>query len=194
MTNVLILNGNPKASNKQKSLCHSLADIYEIEAREGAEVRRFNLADMVFNPSLEQGYDEVQTLEPDLVAFQEALRRADHMVIITSTWWGGVPAKMKGLIDRVFLPGVTFKYEGDNPNPIPLLTGKSARIILTMDMPAEFAEQQAQPILNQLSNYTLDFCGVSPIKTSLFGSVILSDEAQKSQWLEEVKSLGKALI
>jgi putative NADPH-quinone reductase len=189
MKNVLILNANPK----RKSLCLSLADCYEIEARETANIRRFNLSDMAFNPSLDQGYDEIQALEPCLVEFQESLLWAEHIVIVTSTWWGGLPAKMKGLIDRVFIPGVTFKFEADNPYPIPLMEGKTARIILTMDMPAEYAQEQARPVLEQLSKYTLEYCGVSPVTTSLFGSVIMSDLDQKTQWLEEASRLGKSL-
>lgn len=193
MKNILILNGNPKSSNTQKSLCHSLADTYQVEAREKANMRRFNLAEMVFNPSLDQGYDEIQALEPDLVAFQESLIWADHIVIVTSVWWGGLPAKMKGLIDRVFIPGVTFKFEEGNPHPTPLMEGKTARIILTMDMPAEYTEEQAKPVLQQLGQYTLEYCGVSPVKIHLFGSVIMSDDDQKTKWIEEVRVLGKAL-
>lgn len=187
---ILILNANPKRT----SLCHALADTYEVEARETANIRRFNLADMAFNPSLDQGYDEVQTLELDLVTFQDALMWADHIVIVASTWWGGLPAKAKGLIDRVFIPGVTFKFEDDNPYPIPLMKSKTGRIILTMDMPGEYVEEQARPVLAQLSQFTLEYCGVSPVEATLFGSVIMSDESQRTQWLDEVKSLGKGLL
>ncbi len=186
--NILILNANPKAT----SLCQTLADTYEIEARETANIRRFNLAEMAFNPSLDQGYDEIQTLEPDLVAFQDALMWANHIVIVSSTWWGGLPAKAKGLIDRVFIPGVTFKFEDDNPYPIQLMKGKTGRIILTMDMPGEYVQEQARPVLEQLSKYTLEYCGVSPVETTLYGSVIMADEQQIAQWIEEVKVLGKA--
>jgi len=55
--NILILNANPKRT----SLCQTLADTYEIEARETANIRRFNLAEMAFKPSLDQSYDAVQT-------------------------------------------------------------------------------------------------------------------------------------
>jgi len=188
--NILILNANPKRT----SLCKAIADTYEIEARETAYIQRFNLADMMFNPSLDQGYDEIQTLESDLIAFQDALMWADHIVVVSSTWWGGLPAKAKGLIDRVFIPGVTFRFEDDNPYPIQLMKGKTGRIILTMDMPGEYAQEQARPVLEQLSKFTLEYCGVSPVETTLFGSVIMSDESQKTLWLDEVKSLGKGLL
>jgi len=186
--NILILNANPKPT----SLCQTLADTYEIEARETANIRRFNLAEMAFNPSLDQGYDEIQTLEPCLATFQTALMWADHIVIVSPIWWGGLPAKMKGLIDRVFIPGVTFKFEGENPYPVQLMKGKSARIILTMDMPEEFVEEQAAPVLGQLSTFTLEYCGVEPVKTSLFGSVIMSEQDQKTDWVAEVKALGQS--
>ena len=61
-------------------------------------------------------------------------------------------------------------------------------------MPAEYVEDQAAPVLGQLSTFTLEFCGVSPVRTSLFGSVIMSDDSQKAQWLAQVSDLGKKLI
>ncbi|QUJ69810.1 NAD(P)H-dependent oxidoreductase (plasmid) [Photobacterium sp. GJ3] len=184
---ILLLNANPKA----ESFAKSLADAYEIEAREHASVRRLNLSEMHFTPSLDAGYDAVQPLEPCLSHFQESLRWAEHIVIVSPIWWGGLPAKLKGFIDRTFLPGFAFQFEGDNPEPVPLLKGKTARIILTMDAPAEMLAEQAEPVLAQLDRFTLQFCGVSPAETTLLGSVILSTETQRQLWLKDIQALGR---
>ena len=186
MKNVLLLNANPK----KVSFSHQLADSYEIEAREQANVRRFNLSGMDFNPSLENGYDSIQVLEDCLTAFQQSIQWANHIVIVSPIWWGALPAKLKGLIDRAFLPGFAFKFEGDSLEPTPLLVGKTSRIILTMDAPEEFVREQAQPVLEQLDRFTLQYCGVSEAECNLFGSVILADESQRNSWLQTAKQLG----
>ncbi|MCF2909471.1 NAD(P)H-dependent oxidoreductase [Pseudoalteromonas sp. DL2-H2.2] len=189
MKKVLLLNGNPK----QSSFSHRLSSEYQHHAEKSATVRRFNLSDMKFDPNLTCGYDEVQALEACLSDFIEALIWAEHIVIVAPVWWGGLPAKLKGLLDRGFLPGTAFSYQDDSASVVQLLTGKTARVILTMDAPQEFAEQQSRPVLEQLSLYTLEFCGINKAEVTLFGSVILSDESQRTSWLEEVQTLGMSV-
>ncbi|MFG1489010.1 NAD(P)H-dependent oxidoreductase [Oceanospirillum sp. HFRX-1_2] len=193
MSRLLILNANPK----QKSLNQQLADAYETGVRLGSpvaecEIRRFNLSDMNFDPSLNEGYDQMQALETDLNDLLAALQWADHILIVSPIWWGGLPAKFKGLIDRVFLPGQTFKYEADSPLPTPLLTGKTAQLILTMDAPEEYAEIQAAPVLEQLNRFTLEFCGIENEQPLLIPSASFSDEQQIALWLKTTNELGQA--
>ncbi len=186
MKKILLLDGNPK----KNSFSASLSAVYEAEAQKQGDIRRFDLSDMIFDPNLKSGYDEVQVLEPCLSDFTQALFWAEHIVIISPIWWGGIPAKLKGLFDRVFLPEVTFKYVSDSIHPVQLLSGKTSRIILTMDTPAEMMEEHAKPLLEQLGRNTLEFCGVHKAKVNLFGSVVLSDDRQKNTWIEIVKELG----
>jgi putative NADPH-quinone reductase len=50
-----------------------------------------------------------------------ALRRAEALLLIYPTWWFGMPALLKGWLDRVWLPGVAFQLGG--PTALqPLLT------------------------------------------------------------------------
>ncbi|MBM3535710.1 MAG: NAD(P)H-dependent oxidoreductase [Alphaproteobacteria bacterium] len=45
---------------------------------------------------------------------------ADGLLLVFPTWWSGVPAILKGWLDRVFLPGVAFELR---PGPFrPMLT------------------------------------------------------------------------
>ena len=86
------------------------------------------------------GYDNPKRLEPDLEAFLADLEWCQHLVVTMPLWWGGMPAKLKGLVDRAFLPGRTFSTRKTNlfGVPTPLMTGRSARVILTTDTPAFF--------------------------------------------------------
>ncbi|MCO1335525.1 NAD(P)H-dependent oxidoreductase [Microbulbifer sp. OS29] len=186
MKKILLINGNPKS----ESLSSLLSDTYEIEARENAAVQRFNLEEMNFNPSLDCGYDGVLKLEPCLSDLKDALLWANHIVIVSPIWWGGLPGKLKGLIDRVFLPGVTFKFEGDSPVPSQFLQGKTARIILTMDAPSGMLEEQSRSVLEQLDRFTLQYCGVEKAEYNLLGPVISAQEEQLSSWIRAIKELG----
>ncbi|WP_298771581.1 NAD(P)H-dependent oxidoreductase [uncultured Shewanella sp.] len=184
---ILVLNGNPKS----RSYCQHLAELYAIQANEYFDIRQFNLSNMVFNPSLDFGYDAIQVLEPCLSDFQQAIQWAEHIVIVTPIWWGGIPAKLKGLFDRTFLPGFAFNYIDDNPFPVRLLQGKTARIIMTMDTPSDGIEEQAAPVIAQLDRYTLQFSGIEKAALTLLGSIILAEPNNEAAWENEVQALGR---
>ncbi len=104
---IFLLLGHPDKSG----MCGKLADAYEAGAREGGhELQRLNVGEMQFDPILHQGYRARQELEPDLQKFQQLIGWADHFVIVYPVWWLGMPAPMKGLFDRAWLPGSAFRY------------------------------------------------------------------------------------
>lgn len=68
-------------------------------------------------------------VEDDVKQEQEYITWADHIIFIYPIWWTGMPAMMKGYIDRVFSYGFAYRYdEGIQKG---LLTGKQATIINT---------------------------------------------------------------
>ena len=102
---ILVILGHPSES----SLCAGLAQSYIEGARAaGAEVRLLALGALTFDPLLHAGYRGEQALEPDLQAAQAQITWAEHLVWVYPTWWGAMPALLKGFIDRVFLPGFAF--------------------------------------------------------------------------------------
>jgi putative NADPH-quinone reductase len=145
---------------------------------------------MKFNPSLDVGYDTKQELEPCLIEFQTAMLWADHILIVTPIWWGGLPSKLKGLFDRTFLPGFSFKYEDDNPFPLQLLKGKTSRIVVTMDAASNYTKEQSAPAIAQLDYYTLQFCGIEKAQINLLGSIISANAEIKLQWEKQVQHFG----
>ena len=104
---IVIINGHP---NKE-SLNFGFAEAYKKGALESnAEVQEITICNLKFSPNLEFGYQKRTELEPDLVEAWEKIKWANHLVWIHPVWWGGLPAIMKGFIDRVFLPGFAFQY------------------------------------------------------------------------------------
>lgn len=99
---------------------------------------------------------------------------------------------MKGFIDRVFLPGITFSVNERNELS-GLLHGRSARIICTSDM-TETAYQldYDNTGFTQLKKGTLELCGIAPVSTTFMGPIIEADESQRSAWLAQVAAIAAA--
>ncbi|WP_316748404.1 NAD(P)H-dependent oxidoreductase [Pedobacter gandavensis] len=189
MTRILIINGHPNPD----SFNHALAAAYLSGAiKTGAQISQINIAALQFNPNLTYGYTKRMELEPDLLDSLAKIKAADHLVWIHPVWWGGMPAIMKGFIDRLFLPGLTYQYRENSILWDKLLKGKTARIITTMDQPAWYYRFiYGNPSIRQLKKSTLEFCGVKPVKLSTIGIVKTASLKQRQQWLNKVHLLGQ---
>lgn len=186
---ILLIQGNPNP----ESLCSSLADAYERGAREsGADFQRLNLHDMDYSPNLMYGYNQRTELEPDLLRSQELITWAEHVVFVYPIWWGSIPAVLKGFFDRVFLPGFAFKYHENDPWWDKLLTGRSARQLVTLGMPNWYYWMfYGAPSHRAMTQVTLNFTGFKPVKSTVFSPVRQSNEKQRVKWLDKSYQLGK---
>lgn len=190
MTKVLVINANPK----DNSFCKSLANNYAATAALAHEVKQVHISDMRFEISLDQGYDEPVALEPDLLRFKALIEWSEHIVIVSPVWWGTLPAKFKGAIDRVFLPNFAFKYHPDKLSPQKLLTGRSSELFITLDTPPLFYKYiKGNVIYKQLKSAILDFSGIENRAAAYFGPVRGSSEKQRGRWLEKVKKEASRL-
>ncbi|NTW48618.1 MAG: NAD(P)H-dependent oxidoreductase [Chlorobiales bacterium] len=186
---ILVILGHPAES----SLCNVFANTYITAAKAaGHEVKFIALGSLAFDPILHKGYAERQELEPDLVAAQEAISWAQHIVFIYPIWWGAMPALMKGFIDRVFLPGFAFKYRPNSSFWDRLLTGRSAHLIVTMDAPPWYYRWVFRmPGHNQMKRMILEFCGIKPVTISSFGPVKNSSPSTRTKWLAQIDTFGR---
>lgn len=185
---ILILLGQPSSN----SLCAALARTYADAARHcGAEVRLLELGKMVFDPILHHGYEHPQPLEPDLLVAQADITWAQHLVWVYPIWWGGLPALLKGFLDRIFLPGFAFKYRANSALWDRLLTGRSAELLVTMDSPPWYYRWvQRQPGHRQMKQAILEFSGIQPVRVHNFGPVVKSSDAMRADWIKRVRMLG----
>ena len=186
---IVVINGHPN----RESLNFGLANAYKKGAEEtGAEVKEIIIANLAFNPNLSFGYQKRMDLEQDLLDAWEKIQWADHLVWVHPVWWGGLPALTKGFIDRLFLPGLTFRYRENSLWWDKLLRGKTAHIITTLDQPGWYYRLVfGRPSVNQLKKSTLQFCGVSPVRVTYIGIVKTSDQAKRQKWIDRVETLGK---
>ena len=188
---VLVILGHPR----KDSLCGALANSFVAGAREaGVDLRRLDLCDLQFNPNVIAGSPRNQFLEPAIREAIDLVAWAEHLVFVFPTWWGTMPALMKGFLDRVLLPGFAFEEHEEGGGWDKLLTGKTAHLLTTMDTPTwVYRWIYKAPGLRSLALATLGFCGIAPVRTSIFGVVKDSDPATRALWLQEARGHGVRL-
>ncbi len=186
---ILVINGHPDGDR----FCGAIATAFMEGARDtGNEVRLISLGDLVFDPVLHRGYASIQALEPDLQRAQEVITWAQHIVFVYPVWWGGMPALLKGFIDRVFLPGFAFRYREGSRFRDRLLTGRSAHLLVTMDTPPWYYRLvYRMPGHNQLKRTILEFSAIKPVTISSFGPVRGSSQQQREKWLGKAMEYGR---
>lgn len=188
---VLVILGHPR----KNSLCAALAAAYRRGAvQAGAEVEDLLLGDLAFDPVLRSADPRDQPLEKDLLHAQELITWAEHLVIVYPSWWGTAPALLKGFFDRAFVSGFAYRYRENSRWWDRLLAGRSARLLVTMDAPSLFdAIWYRRPGVNAVRRAVLGFCGVKPVRVTVFGRVRHSTLAAREAWVREAGALGAAL-
>lgn len=157
---IYILLGHPD----KETLSGSFADAYEKGAlAAGHEVRRCNLGDLSFDPILHKGYKEIEPLEPDLLKVQQDIRWSDHFVIFYPSWWSTMPAILKGLFDRIWMPRFAFHFKekgiGAGYFWKRLMKGKTARVFVTSDSHPLLARFIFGDTTNEIKKCILWFAG-----------------------------------
>lgn len=185
---ILVLLGNPETT----SFSGEVATAYENAAREaGHEVMRVNISDMQFDPILHKGYKEIQQLEPDLLAMQDKWRWADHIVIIYPNWWCTMPAILKGMFDRMYLPGFAFNFDKQTKRLIQRLKGKTSRVIVIAGTHSPFMTWlKFGDYTNEIVHGILGFAGIKAT-ASTFGPADRVSDQVRAKWMKKVASLGK---
>lgn len=193
MKRILIINAHPLSN---ESFCGALAQSYIKGAeKSNATCKLVNLIDLNFDPVMRYGYKKRMVMEPDLIQIQQDIKEADHLVLVYPNWWATYPAQLKGLFDRAFIPDFAFKYRENSPLWDKLLTGKSARIIVTMDTPGWFYSLVYKNAgHNAVKVGVLEFSGFKPVKITTFSPVKSSTDAKRKKWLADVEKLGEKLL
>ncbi|MGO4541397.1 NAD(P)H-dependent oxidoreductase [Paenibacillus sp. 2TAB19] len=190
-SNILVITGHPDT----ESFCSALSQAYIEGAKEQpVQVRALHMGELEFEPNLKFGYRQRTELEADLLKAQELIRWADRIVLVYPVWWGMMPAVMKGFFDRILLPGFAFRYKENSMFFDKLLTGKTARLIVTSDTPSWYNRliygQAGHRVVKQS---ILQFCGIKPVRVTDIGPVTHATAENRKKWLEQAKRMGARL-
>jgi len=191
---IAIIQGHPDPRGGH--LGHALAQGYaEGGERAGNEIKVIQVAALQF-PLVHTKEEWETAVPPEAIGeAQRTIGWADHLVFFYPLWLGSMPAILKGFLEQVFRPQFAIgKQEGGKMGK-KLLTGKSARIVVTMGMPAlVYRWYFGAHSLKALERNILGFSGVGPIRASVFGLIEARSTATRDRWLAKMRALGgKAL-
>lgn len=187
--NILIIQGHPDSSIH---LGHALADAYREGAeRAGHQVRMLRIADLAFPVLRSRAEWEGDRPVEDICRAQDDIRWATHLVFFYPLWLGDMPALLKAFLEQVARPSFVSFTGGETAGA---LKGKSARIIVTMGMPAfVYRWYFGAHSLTSFKRNILRFVGVKPVRTTVFGMVEAGSERRIQKWLKTMNRLGHAV-
>ncbi|MDO8887689.1 MAG: NAD(P)H-dependent oxidoreductase [Hydrogenophaga sp.] len=191
MKRIFILNGHPA----ETSLSRTLVEAYADAARQaGHEVRLTHLHDLHFDTDFGWvDFENPKPLEPALEQLLQDLSWSEHFMMSTPMWWGGLPAKLKGLFDRALLPGRAFDTRNKTliGLPRPMLTGRTARVVITSDTPGWFMRlAYKNALIWQLRRQILEFVGLKPTRLTHLGPASEPKAGEVARWVAQVRRLG----
>jgi len=160
----------------------------------GHEVQFHDLCAEGFDPVLPgPEIDPDAPLLPAIARHCRELAQADGVVIVHPNWWGQPPAILQGWVDRVFRPGVAYRFlEGDAGEGVPqgLLPARAAVVFNTSNTPAP--REQAvfgDPLETLWKNCIFGLCGVTRFYRRNFGMVVTSTLEERRDWLRQVREM-----
>lgn len=189
---ILIINGNPDPAPER--LSGALAQAYADGANAADhEVRRIDVGALSFSLLRNAADFAIPPKDPDILAAQASFRWAEHLVFIYPIWFGTIPALFKAFMELVgcgeFLATPRAgSYSTGN------LNGRSARVIVTMGMPAllyrlVFGAHGAKSFKRSI----LQLSGISPVRTTYLGDTRISHERCRAG-IALARSLGKRAL
>jgi NAD(P)H dehydrogenase (quinone) len=187
--NFLLLLAHPS----EKSFCYDI--IRNFEKQLPASGQHFKIRDlykMDFDPVLrpaDLASLKAGKIPPAIADEQEHLRWADVLVFIYPIWWTGMPAILKGYVDKVFSSGFAYSY--NNNSPVGLLTEKKALIINTQGYTREHYDSigMTDALRKTTDEGIFDFCGIEVIDHMFFGDVPNMPEETRGAYLHEISEV-----
>jgi NAD(P)H dehydrogenase (quinone) len=189
--NVLLIDAHPD----EERYCSHLLAVYREALPPSAEVTLVALRDLAFSPDLAHGYAKRTDWEPDIARLAELLDVCDHIAFAFPMWWGAEPAMLKGLLDRLFLPGFTFAYHENDTWWDRNMAGRSADVIVTMDTPPLFLRlAYGNAIIHRWKKQILGFAGFKPVRILPLGQVKFGGAERKgAKWEAKVRALAQSI-
>jgi putative NADPH-quinone reductase len=187
---VTVIQGHP--DGRARHYCHALADEYAAGARAaGHAVRVIDLGALEFPLLRTKAAFDHAPLPAELAPAQDDLAWADHLLLVYPLWLGEMPAVVKGFFEQVLRPGFAFEIGGHGWKR--KLRGKTARVVVTMGMPAAvYRWYFGAHSLKSLRRNVLSFVGIKPVRSTLIGSVEGSSTTTRQRWLAKMRALGRA--
>ena len=190
---IVTIIGHPDPASERDA--RALADTYGRGASDGGRtVQVVDIATLDF-PLLRSQVEWKSTpLPASLDVAHCALLWARHIVIIYPLWLGDVPARLKAFLEQMLRPGDALSLDA-KPFSVKLFSGKSARVMVTMGMPAWLYRWGfGAHSLKSLKRNILWFVGIGPTSDTVIGAIKAKDSSVRRQWLERMRARSSGAL
>nr|MDO8116439.1 NAD(P)H-dependent oxidoreductase [Candidatus Sigynarchaeota archaeon] len=188
---ILVILAHPN----EKSFNHAIASTcVQTLKRLNHDVKFHDLYKEDFDPLLPSNeIPRESTLPKGIQNYCNELVNADGIVIVHPNWWGQPPAILKGWIDRIFRPGIAYKFEeGDSGEGIPrgLLKIKVALIFNTSNTRDDRELNVFKDPLDTIwKNCIFQLCGVTNVHRKTYNVIVTSTPLQRQAWLDDAAKI-----
>lgn len=189
---ILIVNGHPDGGRAH--FCDAIAAAYEAGAiAAGHRVDRLDIASLDLPYVTSDAAWKQPAPNDGIRDAQRRIAAADHLVFVYPLWLGDMPAMLKSFLEQVSCDGFILSVD-DKGRWRQGLKGKSARIIVTMGMPAlVYRLYFLSHSVRSLVRNVLGFAGAGPVGQTIVGSIEKSPE-HRAKWLETIHKLGTRAV
>ncbi len=186
---ILVIQGHPDST--EPHLCHALATSYTSGAEEaGHLVRKIEVATLDFALLRSQKDFEEGAVPASLKLFQADLLWAEHIVVFFPLWAGDMPALLKGFFEQLLRPSFTGGSLSFFDKKI--LSGRSARVVVTMGMPAVIYRWYFRAhSVKSLERNLLGIVGIAPVQETLIGMTKDMKDVDAKKWFKKLETLGQ---
>ena len=180
----------------QNSFNHHMLQRFTRGLKEEHSYDVLDLAQEDFDPTMSEqelaGYGSGKFLDPKIEEYQQLLLTCEHLVLIFPIWWLVMPARLKGWLDKVLLPGFAFTTD---QAPLPLLGHIRAASVLTTSgvTDAQLRREYHDTVEWVLCKGTLEFCGVGECRWLNFGEVGFASQEKHARWLDYIEEYARDL-
>nr|WP_259546616.1 NAD(P)H-dependent oxidoreductase [Heyndrickxia oleronia] len=151
-----------------------------------------DLYEMEFQPVVNSS-EILGGIGEDIEQEHNYLKWADVIIFIYPIWWTGLPAIVKGYIERVFTYGFAYRYV--NGEQMGMMKGKKAFIFNTQGKShVQYAANGMDKALLLTSDTGIfEYCGIEVLQHVFFESVPSSDKATRTAWLNQIEAMASQL-
>ncbi|MBI1365186.1 MAG: flavodoxin family protein [Alphaproteobacteria bacterium] len=186
---IVVLQGHPHAAGKH--LCHALADAYAAGAKAGgARIERIDIGAvdvaLLANPA-----DFASDPALPIRDAQDKIKRSDHLCVVYPLWLGTMPARVKAFFEQLSRNEFAIAESGHGW-PKKMLKGRSARVVVTMGMPAAaYKLFFGAHGVRGFESGILGMAGFKPIRETLIGGVGELSEKRSASLIARLRALGE---
>ena len=147
-----------------------------------------------FNPVMSEAdlkaFVNHKPIDPQVIDYNERLKKADNLIFIFPIWWDLMPATTKGFVDRVLSPGIVYDHHPRGFGLVPLLKNlKSVTIITTMNKPKiMYSLLIGNLIRKAMLKSVFKTMGYKNLNWISFTSVKSVSQEKREKWLTDIEN------